>query len=78
MKIAANEKALTNAQTRFDEHRVALDSLKQKADVFAQQPSHDASDSEFDDIGWMARELVVNDDEIDVAFLREQQARSGS
>ena len=31
-----------------------------------------------DDFAWMARDLVVNDDEIEVAFLKEQQARIGS
>lgn len=76
-KLSANAKALEQAAARIEENRATLDGLKQKAEIFAQRtPS--ATESEFDDIGWMARELSVSDDEIEVAFLREQQARSAS
>jgi len=76
-KLAANRKALEQERARIVENRSTLDGLKQKAEIFAGREKT-ASASEFDDIGWMARELVVDDDEIEVAFLREQQSRSGS
>ena len=76
-KIASNEKAVTQAKLRIEENRAALESLKQKAELFTERTAP-RTGSEFDDVGWMARELTVSEDEIEVAFLREQQARSGS
>lgn len=76
-KIASNEKAITQAKLRMEENRAALESLKQKAELFTERTSSETG-SEFDDVAWMAREMTVSEDEIEVAFLREQQARSGS
>ena len=76
-KLAANEKAITDAERRIGENRAVLEGLKQKADLFTERTASGAG-PEFDDAGWMARELTVSEDEIEVAFLREQQARSGS
>ena len=76
-RLEAVDQSLTDARARFDENRVVLDGLKQKADVFARSPQPGAAvDSE--DVGWMARDLVVGDDEVEVAFMREQQARASS
>jgi phage shock protein A len=61
-KLAAVEKRLTG---------------QQKAELFAQNTAP-RGESEFDDISWMARELNVSDDEVEVAFLREKSARSPS
>ncbi len=78
-KLTANGRALELQQARVEENRATLEGLQQKAEVFAQrEPSESGAGSEFDDLAWMARELSVTDDEIDVAFLREQQARSAS
>ena len=78
-KLTANDKTLALERARIDENRAALEGLKQKADIFAERtPSESGQQSAFDDIAWMARELSVSEDEIEVAFLREQQKRSAS
>ena len=71
------EKYLTEQRAMLDENRATLESLRQKAELFAQRAPIN-NESEFDDIGWMAQELRVSDDEIEVAFLREKNERSQS
>jgi len=78
-KHVANEKYLTGQRTMLDENRSTLEGLRQKAELFIQHKPASADDgSEFDDIAWMARELSVSEDEIEVAFLREKSQRSAS
>jgi phage shock protein A len=78
-KHAANEKYLAQQGAILDENRTTLEGLRQKAELFAQRsPVHSSGSSEFDDIAWMAREMTVGDDEIEVAFLREKSLRSAS
>ena len=76
-KLAAVEKRLTGQRASLDENRATLEGLRQKAELFAQNTAP-RGESEFDDISWMARELNVSDDEVEVAFLREKSARSPS
>jgi phage shock protein A len=76
-KHSASEKYLTEQCATLDENRATLEGLRQKAELFAQRPPAGGA-SEFDDIAWMARELRVGDDEVEVAFLREKTARSQS
>ena len=66
-------------QAVLDENRATVEGLRQKAELFAQRaPSHGDGSSEFDDIAWMARELQVGDDEVEIAFLREKSRRDSS
>ncbi len=74
---AANEKSLDKTREEHDANRSSLEGLRQKAELFAQR-SPAEQDSAPEDAAWMVRNLTVSDDEIDVAFLREQQARSAS
>ena len=71
----SNEAFLADERKQLDDNRRALEALRQKAEVFTHRPP--ARDG-FDDATWLARELDVSDDEIEIAFLREQSARSGS
>jgi phage shock protein A len=78
-RFTANEKYLVEQRATLDENRATVESLRQKAELFAHRiPSNSDSDSEFDDIAWMAREMNVGDDEVEIAFLREKNARSSS
>jgi phage shock protein A len=78
-KYVANEKYLAEQRTMLDENRTTLEGLRQKAELFAQRvPTHADGGSEFDDITWMAREMTVGEDEIEVAYLREKNLRSTS
>ena len=78
-RLDANETYLSEQRATLDENRATLDSLRQKAELFAQRtPSHADGGSEFDDIGWMAREMNVGDDEVEIAFLCEKSVRGAS
>ncbi len=78
-RFDANDRYLQEQRATLDENRATLDSLRQKAELFAQRmPAHAESGSEFDDIGWMAREMTVGDDEVEIAFLREKSVRGAS
>jgi phage shock protein A len=73
----AAEKYLSEQRAMLNENRATLEGLRQKAELFAKRvPAQ--SESEFDDITWMARELNVSDDEVEVAYLREKSVRSPS
>ncbi len=76
-QYSASEKYLTEQRAMLDENRATLEGLRQKAELFTQRVPADG-ESEFDDIAWMARELRVSDDEVEVAYLREKNARSQS
>ena len=73
----ASGKYLDEQRAMLDENRAALEGLRQKAELFAKRVPVEGK-SEFDDIAWMARELRVSDDEVEVAYLREKSARSQS
>ena len=78
-KHAANSKYLGEQRTALEQNRETLESLQQKAELFAQRtPAPVDGDSEFDDIAWMAREMTVGDDEVEIAYLREKSIRSAS
>ena len=77
-KYEANERYLEEQQKLLDENRSALDSLRQKAELISHRPAASGSKSDFDDIGWMSRELSIGDDEIEIAYLREKAQRSES
>jgi phage shock protein A len=73
----ANE--LTEQRTLLAENRGTLEALRQKAELFAQTASSEiAGETTFDDHHWVNRELHVSDDEVEIAFLREQERRQAS
>lgn len=62
---------LSEQRKLLDEHRVTLEGLRQKAEIFARRPATGATDA-------FSRDLAVSDDEVEVAFLREQSRRRPS
>jgi len=78
-KHSTNENYLEDQRAMLEENRATLEGLQQKAELFAQRtPAHNGGDSEFDDIAWMAREMSVGSDEVEIAFLHEKSTRSPS
>jgi len=78
-RFEANDKYLVEQRSTIDANRTTLAGLRQKAELFAHRsPVDREGTSEFDDIAWMARELVIGDDEVEIAFLREKSIRSAS
>ena len=79
VKHAANERFLSEQRSTLEDNTATLESMRQKSEILAQRaPMQDNGSSEFDDITWMAREMTVGDDEIEIAFLREQEQRRRS
>ena len=57
---AANAKTLAEQRATLEQNSATLESLRQKAELFAQRtPTRTDGDSEFDDIAWMAREMNI-------------------
>jgi len=75
---AANDKFLAEQKASLQQNRTTLDGLKQKAEIFAESAAESGEANPFDDSAWLARDLRVNDEEVEVAFLREQHRRSAS
>jgi len=74
-----NEKYLKEQRTLLEENAAALESLRQKAELFAHRtPVRSDYGSEFGDITSMTQEMTVGDDEIEIAYLREKNLRSAS
>jgi phage shock protein A len=67
------EQTLNDLRTRLQENRARLDSMRQKAELLAEETSADSPE----DI-WSGSEFVVRDEDVEVAFLREKQKRSRS
>ena len=78
-KHATNAKTLDEQRTALEQNNATLESLRQKAELFAQRaPPPAEGNSEFDDVAWMAREMSVGDDEVEIAYLSERNLRSAS
>ena len=75
----ANRQHLAEQRAIVEENTSTLEGLRQKAELIAHRgPVNGDPCSEFDDVAWMARELNVSDDEIEIAYLREKSVRSAS
>jgi phage shock protein A len=74
-RFDANAATLETEGKQLAENRRTLEGLRQKADVFVHRPCPAGN---LDESAWLAREMNVSDDEVEIAFLREQSARSGS
>ena len=75
----ANAKYLSEQGTMLEQNSATLESLRQKAELFAQRaPVHADRSSEFDEMAWMSREMSVGDDEVEIAYLREKSLRRAS
>jgi len=72
----SNATDIAEQQAVIDENRATLESLRQKAEVFAARTA-DTRSSLPGDLLSAARD-TVSDDEVEVAFLREQRLRGAS
>lgn len=77
-KFDANDRYLDEQRTLLDENRSTFDGLKQKAELISHRPSVRGTGSDFNDVGWMSRDLRIGDDEVEIAYLREKAARTAS
>ncbi len=72
-KRAALEETLSGLMARLAENRTRLESMRQKAELLATENSVEHSG----DI-WGEPDMQVRDEDVEVAFLREQQKRRSS
>ncbi len=77
-RVDTNERFLSSERKQLEENRSTLEGLRQKAEVFANRTTTCSRGSEFDDTAWIAREMTVGDDEVEIAWLREKSLRGGS
>ena len=71
---SATGKYLGEQRAMLEEHRITLEGLRQKAEIFTRRSRESAGSGEVADA--FGRDLSVSDDEVEVAFLREQNKRS--
>jgi phage shock protein A len=64
---------LDDLNKRLDENRRQLDSMRQKAEVLAEETGSLDKENH-----WKAPDFTVREEDVEVAFLREQQKRSRS
>lgn len=72
-RLTINEEELGQRRAAVEENNRRLESMRQKAELLGER----ADDESFDEIA-IDRELQVSDEEVEVAFLREQQRRAQS
>lgn len=78
-RCEVNQKQLEEQRTLCDENRATLERLRQKAELFEQHaPSPASGFSDADDLFRLGREMTVTDEEVDIALLREKNARRTS
>jgi phage shock protein A len=77
-EIEANGRHLAEQEKLNDENRATLDGLRQKAELIVSRTPAERDVGGREDIARIARELRVDDDEVEIAFLREKAARSRS
>lgn len=78
-KIESNQRFLDEQRKSLDDNAATLESLRQKAELFSQRASiRTEAGSEFDDVTFMSREAAVDDNEVEIAFLREKDLRRAS
>jgi phage shock protein A len=77
-KLDANERFLAKERKLLNENRQTLGGLRQKAELFECRGPADDSDAGSGSLSRWSQEVQVSDDEVEVAFLREQSARRAS
>jgi phage shock protein A len=70
-KREVQERTLSGLRTRLQENRGRLDSMRQKAELLAEETVSDS----FEDNG-SCPDIVIRDEDVEVAFLLEKQKRS--
>lgn len=82
LQLASRQDLLSQATVRrqalFTENRNTLDGLRQKADLFVLHAASRRNPDDFNHAHCLDQNAVVSDAEVEVAFLREQEARSPS
>lgn len=68
------ESTLTELNTRLEENRSRLTAMEQKADILNEQNTVDTANEYYSE-PWDITDITISNEDIEVAFLREQQKR---
>lgn len=77
----ANTEWLREQQARVQENRLTLDGMRQKAEILSHLPASERTTEAGENVGglaWALRDVAVSESDIEVAFLRERNARRPS
>lgn len=78
-KLHTTEKEYLTQQKTLEENRMTLQSMRQKAELFATRaPNNKHPRSVIDEFSLSPRELQVSDHDVEVALLREKKRRANS
>lgn len=72
-KSSRAKDTITQLKSQLQEHQSQLSSMKQKAEIFGQTDADNAANS-----SWNSHRFSIQDEDIEVAFLHEQQKWSES
>jgi phage shock protein A len=76
-KLREFQEAGETLKKRIDENRSRLESMRQKAELLTDSDSEESQRNTWNEQDFM-HQFAVNDDDIELAFLREKQRRSQS
>jgi len=77
-RFESNARFLADQRTLLDDNRATLESLRQKAELVGHTLPESDAGSDYDDIGWLTRDLRIGDDEVEIAYLREKATRGAA
>jgi phage shock protein A len=77
-EVEANVRFLDRQREQINDNRATLEGLRQKAELIVSRTPSDGSSASGDQLNRLARDLRVDEDEVEIAFLREKAARSAS
>ncbi len=77
-RIEANQRFLEKQLGLLEDNRTTLEGLRQKAELFVTRAPRGTAAFGEDEFDRLARDLRVSDEEVEIAFLREQSARRAS
>jgi phage shock protein A len=74
-KREATQKQHAGAQSQLEENRTRFESMRQKSEILAEEYATNCRQQD-GDYAWVAPDLMVADDEVEVALLREKKLRA--
>ncbi|MBN1379959.1 MAG: PspA/IM30 family protein [Gammaproteobacteria bacterium] len=74
-KRETTQKQHTEVQAQLEENRTRFESMRQKSEILAEEYASNSKRHD-DDFTWTAPDLMVADDEVEVALLREKKLRA--
>jgi phage shock protein A len=72
-KLTTTRQNCSIVEQKLSEQRAQLENIRQKVELLNDDPASSGREN-----SWQAREFLIRDDEVEIAFLKEKQKRSHS